>query len=117
MVSDPREDRLPKWAQETLRRYREDIDDLRRALDEAKGVDPRHPVAVRDPYGEAVPVAWDRYDSVRFFLRNTGNQSQWIDVRRARTGEIEVVASSAIHIRMQASNVMYLIDPEAVVNR
>lgn len=105
-TKDPREDRLPKWARDLLWQQRIVIERQQQALDEIRGADPRPPIAVRDPFGESVPVAWHYLDSIRFRLRDSGEE--WVDVRRAHEGEIEIFAEHTIHIRIQSSNVIHI---------
>lgn len=98
--------KLPKWAREHVRRVERYGDEQTRVIEEMKG-ERTEPIAVRDPYGAAAPVAWDRYDEVRFALRGTCDEDtrDWVAVRRREEGHIEVVSSGTLVITSVASNV------------
>lgn len=98
--------KLPKWARDHVRRVERYGDEQTRVIEEMKGETP-DPLAVRDPYGAAAPVAWDCYDEVRFALRGTYDEDtrDWVAVRRREEGHVEVVSSGTLVITSHASNV------------
>lgn len=100
--------RLPKWARDRMARLERVAAELRADLDQVKGADPRPAIAVRDPYGEAAPVAWSGTDEVRFFPWGADRDREWIGVRRRDVGQVEVSGSSTLTLQMQASNVLYV---------
>lgn len=99
--------KLPKWAQDHVLAVEKERDEARAALEEVKGTDPRPPVAVRDPYGEVVPVAWDLYDEIRWAPRGVMDEDtrEWVGVRRRQEGEIEISCSGTLAITPQSANV------------
>lgn len=108
---DAREEKLPRWARDLIAELRRDAEHARTTLDEVKGQAPAFPVAVRDPYGEAVAVAWGPYDEIRFAQTGAlhdgyGPDGHWVGVRRRTEGEIEVCGSSALTVCPQSSNVI-----------
>lgn len=108
---DPREANLPKWAQGLLEQCRMEISETRTELDQIRGADPRRPLAVRSPYRDPVPVAWDRYDTIRFFPLADDGQRHAIDVyAHGEDQNVLVVRASygALSIRPDSSNRIYL---------
>ena len=111
MTYDAREEKLPRWARDLIAEIRRDAENSRAVLDEIKGASPAAPVAVRDPYGEHVGVAWGPYDEIRFaqsgeVAQGFGADGEWIGVRRREEGEIEISASSTLSVSPQAANVI-----------
>lgn len=105
MRSDPRFERLPKWAQDRIKHEERKVGELQEVIDQMNGHDLREPIAVRDPYGHNIAVAWDRYDGIRFYLM-PGDTHQWVEVRRKEDGEIELMASDTLVLGARAANVM-----------
>jgi hypothetical protein len=118
--------RLPKWAQAELknakslqdsaRRRSEDLDTTRELIlrDSAQAVlDLGFPedavtwrgpvVAYREPYDkDPVPVARER-DSVRFYLGESRNRHDWIDLA-TRRGVLQVMGTRGLFIRARSGN-------------
>jgi len=107
---DARIARLPKWAQDRISTLERKVAAREQTIAELTGADERPPVAVRDAYNREtgpIPVAWDRYDTIRFYPEE-GSDGSWIDVRvpNPGSGEISITANYAICIRTQSSNVI-----------
>jgi len=101
-MTDPREARLPRWAQRELQSLRIKLQSTSTALAKAHGLVPGA-VAVRDPHHDAVPVAWPT-DTIRFFM--AGSEYPYVDVRLYERGVLDVRSSEAIAVIPQASNVV-----------
>lgn len=95
---DPREAKLPKWAQDELRYLRMDVEELQELVEELKGTRP-NPVAFRDRLldrDRLVPVAWGS-DRVRFLLEgHTEARRRSIDIYRDQRGGLSIRTSDGL---------------------
>lgn len=97
---DPREERLPKWARDTLRDLRAENRRLKRNLE---GTDPETSRVVLDPYGEARGLGGEytrvRFDDVSALLR--GGVVGGLGLEISADGPLEVfpVATNMIRVR------------------
>lgn len=101
---DPREDKLPVWAQDRLTRLRRLAREAQEVARDARlGTKPEESHAVLDAYGE-VPVGLGKDPEVTFRLE--GGES--VTVRRRRTDPrlLEVSGSRAITLRPRVANVV-----------
>ena len=100
------ESRLPKWAQDELRRLRMRLDEAHRAL--AKQSDLAHATALADPYDDHPQPL--RKDHVEFkFPSPFRNGHNHINVRRIkdREGErLHIMGGDSLDIRPMAANVI-----------
>lgn len=103
--------KLPKWAQNQFqgleRQVRKLEQQVLRLEAERDGALPcQKPLAVRDAYSEKpVPVAWNRYDSIRFFL-GAGHRER-VDIN-VHDGELHVMAGGPLSVTPQASNTVLI---------
>jgi hypothetical protein len=107
-AEDERVARLPRWAQDLIARQNRDLRVARKIIEEMKGADPRKPLAVRDVWDEAVPVAWGQYDAITFFPNGSDNENVWLSFRVREPGSVEVMTSATLHVTMSSSNVAVL---------
>lgn len=105
-MSDDRIDRLPRWARDLIAERDREITRQASIISELRGENPG--IAVRDPYGDATPVAFDQHDGIRFALRGEFDHHgrDWIEIRRRRDGEVEVSGSGVLAVTPQVSNVI-----------
>lgn len=99
--------KLPKWAREHVRRAERYGDEMDALLAEVRADRPGA-IAVRDHYGDKVPVAWDRHDEVCFALHGEhGDRAlDCINVRRKEEGSLQISSSGgALRVTSHASNV------------
>lgn len=107
--------KLPKWAQDLLmvkeRQVRKLEQQVIRLEAERDGAMPdQKPVAVRDPYiGKPVPVAWDAYDNIRFFLGEGDREHADISVR---DGALHVMTGATMLLTPSSSNVVLIRSPQ-----
>jgi hypothetical protein len=103
-VTDPREARLPKWAQGELADLRRTIRDLREDFEEYadKALDEDRHVVVAKPYDtHPIPVGFER-DVVRFYLDGFGG-FRWLDVS-VRDGVLDLTGATGLRLTPHASN-------------
>jgi hypothetical protein len=105
-AEDERVARLPRWAQDLIARQNRDLRVARKTIEEMAGADPRPPLAVRDQWGENIPVAWGEYDRIAFYPN--GNPNEYLSFRVLEPGVVEVMTSATLHIEMSSSNVARL---------
>lgn len=105
--ADPREARLPKWAQAELARLRNDLRRVREDFEEyADGAMPEDVTAVVNPYDEHPrPAARDR-ETVRFLLDGLDGY-RWIDVR-VDGRSVDVMGSTGLRITPHVTNRLHL---------
>lgn len=100
---DPREAKLPKWAQAELDRLRNSLQRLRDDFEEyADDTMPEDVSAVVNPYDEHPRPAARERETVRFLLDGLDGY-RWIDVKV--TGrEVEVMGSTGLRIVPHVTN-------------
>lgn len=97
-MSDDREARLPRWAQDTLSALRRRLADAERLAEEARlATDPDESSAIIHPYDE-VPIGLGNA-VVRFKL----DDGEYVEVQ-VRDGHVTVMGSSATLIMPYSSN-------------
>lgn len=101
-MTDPREAKLPKWAQAELRSLRHRLDEARDAIAEVE-MD-REIVVVTEPYGLAPKPVAKENEAVRFFLEGYDSW-KWLDVS-VRDGRAHLMGSSGLTLRPNASNTL-----------
>lgn len=113
-MNDPREDRLPKWAQDQLLRLRAKVDELTDRISQMTNVETPTRVVVGpgDLRGEMPLLFAPTRERVRF---NIGPESSpgevWMDVRllptlgRTELWSIEIMASGPISFHPRVTNV------------
>lgn len=107
LATDPREARLPKWAQGELASLRRALQELREDFEEyADGAMPEDVVAVVNPYDEHPRPAAREGEKIRFLLDGLGG-FRWVDVT-ASEREIEVLASAGLQIVPVVTNRLVL---------
>lgn len=106
--------KLPVWAREAFRAQQRKLDELSQENEALRGAlfnSLGEPVAVRDPYGDRVPVAWGRYDAIRFG-DGEADRLDYLDVNWSEDdlpgSTIRVTAGRGLRIIPHASNVVYL---------
>jgi hypothetical protein len=103
---DPREERLPKWAQDALAHARRTAADALREREEARlATNPDETDTLVDPYGKP-PIGLPKGERVRFLTG--GSDRDWIDVRVDRDGYLKVMGETRLVIYAQASNVVFM---------
>lgn len=101
IAPDPREERLPKWAQADMRALRRMVEHAERVAEEARlATKPDETHVVINPYQDTIGLP--ERESVRFFIEAP---HRWIDVQW-RGEYVEIMGSSALTLTGQASNVM-----------
>ena len=106
---DPREERLPKWAQAELESLRHKIKTERGSLELVRREGETRGVRIwLNPYSDNLPVGdGSIYDHCRFVLNDEHN---YVDVRRKMNAQgepvIELMASGAVAVRARATNVV-----------
>jgi len=101
---DPREDKLPQWAQRQLDTLRRDVEHHRQQLKELAAL--KGGVIFRDPYLRPTPVAGVN-DLLRVKLddRDLGDYLEfrwtgdWLDVRSSRSLVVQPQSSNVVRIR------------------
>lgn len=102
MSFDPREDKLPRWAQDLLAKLRRERDDAEQRADEARyATDPDGSSAVLHPWAD-IPVGLGADARVRFKL----GPSFYVDARVNRDRELELRACGPLVLIPQVSNVV-----------
>lgn len=113
LATDPRETKLPIWAQKELARLRRKVEDAERRATEARlSNGPEDSDTLLDPYDET-PIRLPRGTKVRFVL---GKSYDYVDVQILRRREegpyVELMGQQQLVIRPQVSNVVRVqIDP------
>ena len=111
LYPDPREARLPRWAQEHLALARRQASDARQAL--ANAMDPTPTRVASDPHASMlgtfgrVPLYVPDDRPVRFSLeqRDAVEARQYVDVRLdERPGDLRISGSSAVLLEPHVSN-------------
>lgn len=110
-ISEPTEEqiaKLPRWARLYITRLENGARAAERSLAEAIADVPEPAIAVRNPYGKPVPVAWGRYDTIKFALNGTLEEQPypWVSVCRRKESELEISADGELVITPQVSNVV-----------
>lgn len=100
ITTDPREARLPKWAQEELRSLRRELDSTQRKLKEAHGDIPDTDTYLLD-YGSLTDWPLPRGARVAFHLTPPGLG------RKVRQAIQAYVSDGALHIQGDTSLVVY----------
>lgn len=105
-MPDPREARLPKWAQAELDRLRREVTRIREDFEEYADatLDPNVHDVVTGAYNEHPKPVASAGEDVRFYLSGCGGH-RWIDVR-VNPGEptLRVMASSGLRIEPHVTN-------------
>lgn len=105
--TDPREARLPKWAQAELASLRRRIADLKDDFEEYAdaALDRDRHVVVTGAYGEHPKPVAEAGEAVRFYLDGFDGY-RWIDVTVPSDGarEVEVMASAGLRIAPHVTN-------------
>ena len=109
-LPDPREARLPVWAQGLIGRLRREVEDERRRADEARGSGgPEDTDTVIDPYDD-VPIRLPKGERVRFLVGR--DHYEWIDcqvLHHATLGRVvQVMAGTSLVVHPSVTNVVYL---------
>lgn len=108
---DPREERLPKWAQEMIQDARRRTERAEKARDKARqGTDPQGSRAVRYFYDE-IPLGLGARPNVRFTLEpgGYGHSYRYVDVRISESDRrVEIMGGRSIHIEPVSSNVVHI---------
>ena len=99
---DPREEKLPRWAQDVLVNLRRNVDTLQRAVREVE-LTPETKV-VTDRYGIPKPVDVEKHESVTFFPREFDGHDYY-DVR-LNGDDLLVYANDSIDLHMESGNVV-----------
>lgn len=103
-AEDPREDKLPVWAQDRLRRLRRLAQEAQEVARDARlETDPEGSHAVLDVHGE-VPVGLGKDPEVTFYLE--GGESVTVRRNRQDPFRLEVSGSRAITLRPRVANVV-----------
>lgn len=101
--ADPREDKLPKWAQDKLRNLRNNIDTLTHAVEEVPLTDDT--LVVTGRYGSIPrPVPVTPHENVTFFTRMYDGPDHF-DVR-TDGDDLLIYASDTIDMHQQSGNVV-----------
>jgi len=109
---DPREAKLPRWAQDQLRYLRQDLAEARELVTELKGTRP-DAVAYRDRLldrDQLVPVAWVN-DRIRFLLDgHTETRRRSIDIYRDHAGRGLSIRTTdgLISVHPESGNAIYV---------
>ena len=100
--------RLPKWAQDHIRRLEADVQQHAGQIEHLLGMDPRPAIMVRGFWTthteRQAPVAWDRFDTITIFLGESGDDRKYIDVSRNEDGTVNVRGDSKLVITPNVSN-------------
>lgn len=117
MTPDPREDKLPRWAAETLTRLRRRVSDEQRRADAARlAGGPEDTDTVIEPYDE-IPVRLPKGQRVRFYVgpqiarEGVDRHRDYIDVRvepasRLSPARLTLHSGGSIVVRPQVTNVV-----------
>jgi hypothetical protein len=101
-VTDPREDRLPKWAREELHRLRRDLETERKVTEELKGNNPDSNTFLIDYGRKDAPLP--RNSRIGFHVRpDDGTCRQAIQVY-VENRRLRVQGDYSLIVRMGASN-------------
>ncbi len=118
MDPDPREEKLPRWAQESLKSLRAQVVAANKARDDARQEHgPTDSDTILDPYHPAGPIALPKGERVRFIVGDTPEglvDRAWVDAQVARQtfrdGStdrwLEVMAGDTLAVSPQSSNVI-----------
>jgi len=106
--------KLPQWAQQELNHLDRRVDRL--AVQNAQlkqqlgGLgEGQTAVAVRSPYRDPVPVAWDQFDVIRFFLPNDEDGHEaYADVVVDESGLLSVRTTRSLKLLPQSSNRVHI---------
>lgn len=99
-MADPREARLPKWAQEELRTLRRELGASQRKVEELKGNVPDTDTYLLD-YGSLNDFPLPRGARVAFHITPPGHE------RSVRQAVQVYVSDGAVHVQGDTSLVMY----------
>lgn len=108
--TDPRFERLPKWARDRITRLEREVEDARREREEARlATDPAKSSALLDAWAD-VPIGLGKDARVRFVL-GPDDGRQWADVHVLRDYTtdglaIEIMGGDGLTVRPQSSNVV-----------
>ncbi|QDH92134.1 hypothetical protein PP629_gp29 [Streptomyces phage Dubu] len=105
MAPDPREPRLPKWAQERLFQLRREVESLTQVLRELQGQVPETDTFISDYVRGDTPLPPGA--RIDFQMMNDGRStdtSQRIQVYIGQEGGLEIQGGRAVRIEPRASN-------------
>ena len=113
-MTDPREEKLPKWVQYELARLRRRNEDLTRTVSQLNGGVPAFGI-VRGGWNREQdrPVMFDPYDTLTIVLgdgmHDPANlyRQRYIDIQRV-DGRLLLRSSGSLHIEPWASNSVYI---------
>ncbi len=124
MDPDPREEKLPRWAQESLKSLRAQVVAANKARDDARQEHgPTDSDTILDPYHPAGPIGLPKGERVRFVLGQADEgivDRLWVDAQierqTYRDGQTQVwlqlMGGDGISVSPQSSNVIRVtIDP------
>lgn len=107
MTTTPREDRLPRWAQDALLSLRRQLSDAKAEREEARlASDPAHSSAIMDAYSDP-PIGLGSDARVRFLL----GDNVWVDMRVVNDQgdySVNIIGSSTLGIYPRSSNALSL---------
>lgn len=106
---DPREDKLPQWAQRQLRLLRMDLGDAENKIAERDGQF-TDPVIFANPYADPPRPIGDKSDMIEYHVERPDGHKAELTVRvksdLAGAEYLEVMAHGTLVLRPQAGNVM-----------
>lgn len=105
-TKDPREDKLPRWAQTILSQQRGRIESLERQVVDKRSKE-KPAIAVLDPYDAQIPVAYSGDDTIAFSLNS--------DFRHDPRDLIYVTRTDDGHLRLLSVNGPLIIQTEASI--
>lgn len=109
MEKDPREEKLPRWAQDTLKSLRRQVEVQKMRADDArKAGGPDDTDTIVDPY-DATPIRLRKGEQVRFLVGP--EEYQWIDCSVQKRGNgmvVRALSGDSLIIYPSTSNVAYL---------
>lgn len=106
--------KLPQWAQQEFAQMERRLDRLTfqnaQLKDQLNGLgEGAKPLAVRSPYRDPVPVAWDQFDVIRFFLSNDEDGHEaYADVVVDECGMLSVRTTRSLKLLPQSSNRVHI---------
>lgn len=109
MEKDLREERLPRWAQDTLKSLRRQVEDQKMRADDARMAGgPEDTDTILDPYDDT-PVRLKKGEHVRFLLGP--DDYQWIECSVQKFGRfniVRVISGDSLLVYPSSSNAAHL---------
>jgi hypothetical protein len=112
LLADAREDRLPKWAQDTIHALRRRVvEEQRRANQSREAGGPEDTDTLLDAWDD-VPGRLRKGERVRFLVGDPSTVSRrrdWIDVRVSRDGRqprLQLMGGGSLVVRPSVTNVL-----------